>query len=221
MLEHLKIMSHYFGKGYKIVLRQVSNNLITMDRTKQKIMDAAVKVIAKDGYEGSTTRGIAQEAGVSEVTLFRKFKSKENILREVIIMRSNEVLQTFDSLVISEKGADLETGIRDIGRVVMNIIEENLDLVFIGIEEGRRRPEIADIIMNVFQQGIGLLSQFFEMQIKSGRMKNTNTKALALALLSHHYFVNILKGLNGEEALDINSETEVFIDIFTRGIAQE
>jgi len=46
--------------------------------TDQNILDAALKVFSTEGYAGATTRKIAQEANVTEVTLFRKFQSKEN-----------------------------------------------------------------------------------------------------------------------------------------------
>ena len=39
---------------------------------------------ARDGIRGATTREIARKAGVNEVTLFRHFKSKEQLLRAVL-----------------------------------------------------------------------------------------------------------------------------------------
>jgi len=55
-----------------------------MAETEDRILDAALKVFASEGYAGATTRKIAQEANVSEMTLFRKFQSKENLLKEVL-----------------------------------------------------------------------------------------------------------------------------------------
>jgi AcrR family transcriptional regulator len=69
-----------------------------MDETEQKILDAALSVLVSRGYEGITTRRIAEAAGVNEVTLFRKFQSKENILREVTIRNLNSALTTIDSM---------------------------------------------------------------------------------------------------------------------------
>jgi AcrR family transcriptional regulator len=42
------------------------------DATQQTILDAAVTTIARYGFRGTTTRRIAQTAGVNEVTLFRR-----------------------------------------------------------------------------------------------------------------------------------------------------
>ena len=52
--------------------------------THQRLLDAAARVFAQNGLEGATTREIAREAGVNEVTLFRHFQSKENLVAAVI-----------------------------------------------------------------------------------------------------------------------------------------
>src|SRR6185437_17057975 len=44
---------------------------------RERLLGAAAQVYAEAGYRGATTRRIAHEAGVSEITLFRQFGSKE------------------------------------------------------------------------------------------------------------------------------------------------
>lgn len=55
-----------------------------VDETREKILDAALKVFSKEGYKPAKTAIIAEEASFSEKTLFRKFKTKENLFNEVI-----------------------------------------------------------------------------------------------------------------------------------------
>jgi AcrR family transcriptional regulator len=49
---------------------------------RDRLLDAARKVFAHYGSAGATTRRIAEEAGVNEVTVFRHFGSKEALLEE-------------------------------------------------------------------------------------------------------------------------------------------
>ena len=51
---------------------------------RAKIIEAAARVYAAHGYRGATTRLIAEEAGVNEVTLFRHFGSKSALLDAMI-----------------------------------------------------------------------------------------------------------------------------------------
>jgi len=57
------------------------------DRTPvshERILEAAARVYALHGFRGATTRLIANEAGVNEVTLFRTFGSKSALIEAVL-----------------------------------------------------------------------------------------------------------------------------------------
>lgn len=51
---------------------------------RERLLTAAGRVYAEVGFRGATTRRIADEAGVNEVTLFRLFGSKAQLLAEAI-----------------------------------------------------------------------------------------------------------------------------------------
>ncbi len=211
---------------------QASAYMQIMTDTEQKILDAALRVFASEGYEGATTRRIAQEANVNEVTLFRKFQSKENLLREVLIKNRGLAISTLDSLFQIEKGADLETGLHVLGQNIAKAMRDkmrdsNIDLdimfLFMLIQEGRRRPEIAEILSStlssIFQMNIARLSEYFEFQIKNGKMRNINPRLAALAFVSYFAYTYLLRGVLGDNVLgDSEGEFEGFIDIFAKGI---
>jgi AcrR family transcriptional regulator len=50
------------------------------DLTKRRILQAAELVFSRDGFQGATTREIAREAGVNEVTIFRHFHTRKELL---------------------------------------------------------------------------------------------------------------------------------------------
>ena len=49
--------------------------------TEERILDAASELFATHGYTATSTRAIAERAGVNEVTLFRRFENKLGILK--------------------------------------------------------------------------------------------------------------------------------------------
>lgn len=51
--------------------------------TKDKLLRAALEIVARDGFEAATTAAIANSAGVAEGTLYRHFPSKDDLLIEV------------------------------------------------------------------------------------------------------------------------------------------
>lgn len=55
-----------------------------MKNTEQKILDAATNLFTAKGFLATTTKEIAEAANVSEMTLFRKFSTKQNLLTCII-----------------------------------------------------------------------------------------------------------------------------------------
>jgi AcrR family transcriptional regulator len=90
--------------------------------TKEKIIDAAFGLFSQKGYLGTTTKEIALHAGVSEVTLFRHFGSKESIFEEVI--QSKSFLPDLKNLIpklenLSLKDTLLEIATENIKKLIM------------------------------------------------------------------------------------------------------
>jgi AcrR family transcriptional regulator len=62
--------------------------------SRERILEAAGRVYAKHGFRGATTRLIASEAGVNEVTLFRTFGSKSALLEAVLMQQHDSHTDT-------------------------------------------------------------------------------------------------------------------------------
>ncbi|PLZ54327.1 TetR/AcrR family transcriptional regulator, partial [Fischerella thermalis] len=61
-------------------------------QTRGRILQAARRLFASQGFDGTTTRDLAQAAGVAEGTLFRHFPNKKAILVEVATAGWVEIL---------------------------------------------------------------------------------------------------------------------------------
>src|SRR5437868_14438448 len=54
------------------------------DERRKAIVTAAVPLFARKGFAGTTTRELAEAAGISEALLFRHFPSKQFLYREIL-----------------------------------------------------------------------------------------------------------------------------------------
>ena len=48
--------------------------------TKEKILETALTLFAKNGYDGTSVEQIAQDVGVKAPSLYKHFKGKDDIL---------------------------------------------------------------------------------------------------------------------------------------------
>ena len=193
--------------------------LALMNETEQRILNAAMKVFSEDGFEGARTRRIAELAGVNEVTLFRKFQSKENILRVVMMKNRDIVLQALDTVFLNENRANFQVNLHSLCENIMKIIEERIDMMIILIAESRKKPEIAGILAPVPEMILMRLTDYFEQQQKQGKMRNVNPRVAALACISYFFYSNLLRRmLRDNNSSGSKEEFESFIDIFLNGI---
>jgi AcrR family transcriptional regulator len=58
---------------------------------RDQLLEAAARLYAEAGYRGATTRRIATQAGVNEITLFRHFGSKDALMREAIARAGSSI----------------------------------------------------------------------------------------------------------------------------------
>lgn len=180
----------------------------------QSILEAAMKIFVKEGYDGTTTKSIAVEAGVNEVTLFRKFKSKENILRSVITYNCESALDILDSIFLNRKEeTDLYTTLNQLAHSLISFMNERINLMILLLGEGRRKPVVAQIISHIPNEMIKQLAKFFDDVIKHRKMMKIDPHLAALTFLSFIVYNTLMKGI-----LETEKAVDTFVDIFVKGI---
>jgi AcrR family transcriptional regulator len=74
--------------------------------TRERIIKVAAKLFAKEGYDNTTTRGIAAAAGIASGTLFNYFESKEAIVAALIseaLASAQQEIQKRDDETLEEE----------------------------------------------------------------------------------------------------------------------
>src|SRR3954463_12827018 len=96
--------------------------------THERLLDAAARLFARDGLDGATTREIAREAGVNEVTLFRLFGSKENLL-SAVVGRPFDNEQNGTKPCLPQTTGDLRKDLANFVHAYDALLTENLPLI--------------------------------------------------------------------------------------------
>lgn len=118
-------------------------------KTRERLLTAAIEVFSTAGVVGATTRAIARQAGVNEVTLFRHFESKEQLLGAVV---EQVIALNSEALAHQEEWTqDLRRDLLDYARMHDEMLEEYASLVRMFIGEAQRHP----------QESFQVLQQYF------------------------------------------------------------
>lgn len=187
--------------------------------TKDKILAAGLKAFSKKGYIGSTTKEIAGDAGVAEVTLFRHFPSKEKLFEEVIT--ANSFLPALKGLLPEVRNMPYEAALTVIGKRFLENLHARKDLIRIMHSEIHRYPEKISGIYQAFIDEIfhTLASYFSEMQ-KKKLLTAFNAELGARAFLGMFFaYFNAQEILMRKKSGLLDSENIVkeYVRIFARG----
>jgi len=100
---------------------------------KKKTLEAAIKLFAKQGYNGTSTLQIAKVAGVSQATVFKYFKTKEDLLYSIIVPVIPKLFSSFLGRV--KKANSVQELISYVVRDRFEFLEENRNTVRIVFSE--------------------------------------------------------------------------------------
>jgi AcrR family transcriptional regulator len=112
-----------------------------MISTEDKLLQAAIAVFAKRGVSGATTREIARRARVNEVTLFRHFRNKDELLRRVILCFGQRFEDVFADAPL-QTPLDLRRTVEKYARVYAQKLIENEEFVRTFMGELTRHPSL-------------------------------------------------------------------------------
>ena len=167
-------------------------------KTKEKILDAAIKVFSTYGYAGANIRAIAKAAGISIGGVYLYFRNKEELYLNLIKTRIEEQELTTKETVASAGSAGdalraflslhLEYGVKHKELILINIREH-------GFAFGK------EIKRKFFGNQIKLLKEILEKGISAREFRECDTEEAARLIMSTLRGVVISIALEGESVI--------------------
>ncbi len=126
-------------------------------------MTAFLELAGKHGYAETTTRAIAQAAGVNEVTVFRQFKDKDSLARTAVERFHPGAAITGYTLDfgVGAKAEAME-GVLNVLRFLRDTLWERAAFFRFNITEGFRRREIASLMADAPELARDLIRRALE-----------------------------------------------------------
>lgn len=186
-------------------------------KTGNKILTASMHLFAQKGYSAVTTKEIAKEAGVSEMTVFRHFDNKHNLFAKA-----------FDRFVFSPKGdalyeeleGDLEKDLFRLCSSYQDTLYKNQKIIFMYFKN-MEDPELDAILFKFSNEFQKVMCRYFaEMRDKGALKENQDPETLATTFLAANIglFVTSLVMNRLSYATDSRVCRANCIEIFVRGI---
>src|SRR5947199_2000744 len=119
------------------------------DDKRKAILDAAVRVFARQGYEASPVGDVAKEAGVAYGLVYHYFGSKEAVLEAVFREQWGRLLAAVAVAEDTGKTAPEQLGL--VVKIVLRSWRDDPNLVRLLVREITRNPHIQDELDEIGQ----------------------------------------------------------------------
>ncbi|KGK86438.1 TetR/AcrR family transcriptional regulator [Clostridium sp. HMP27] len=143
-----------------------------------QIIEAAVKVFSEKGFGQSRTSEIAKEAEVAEGTIFRYYKTKQDLLMGLVIPIIVKffrplVIKSAETIIKNEKDKPIDEVIKDLFIDRLALIEKNFPLIKTVFVEAMYHPELLETIQrDIAPKVIPFISAFVEANIEKGNFRD-------------------------------------------------
>lgn len=200
-------------------MRLINRPLQPECETRTRILQAAQKLFAHKGYDGTTTYELAQKAGVAEGTVFRHFETKKAILVEVATQGWIEILT--DLLTeLSEMGS--YKAVAQVMRKRMLNLHQNVDMLKVCFMEAQFHPDLRDRIqLEVITKMTTVAEAFFQTAMDKGIYRPMNPRIVAQVFLGMFTVAGFSQDTimePGSSPQALQEMAEGLADIFLNGV---
>jgi AcrR family transcriptional regulator len=186
----------------------------SIEETRVRILAAARQLYAQRGSRGTTTREIAELAGVNEATVFRHFGTKSQLLNA---MREHYVESTTMRAIYETLQGPMELQLRTIGISMLARMRANQDLMRVAIVEENFEPDGSTVTWRGPVENMRLLESYMAGLVADGRLRGEpGILASAFATLMFGYVIGHNKLWHMRD-IDDSAYVDIVIALFLRG----
>lgn len=189
------------------------------DRTSKyhRILEAAVKVFARQGFRQCTVAQIAKEAGVADGTIYLYFKNKDDILVHFFSFKAKQVFDRFREEVA--RGADSLEKLRNLIRVHLGEFQRDPDMAVVyQIETHQSRRLAEEQIREMGKMYRDIISDIVEEGQQEGLIRRDLYLSLVKRFILGAVEETIGTWLHSGRSYDLVSMADPLVDLFIKGI---
>jgi len=194
---------------------------------QRELLGAALAVFNRKGYEGSRTREIAVEAGVSEATLFKNFPTKRHLLAAlmkpfVATVIKPAMLAPLNAILARSVDVPVADVIREVMLDRLALVRARMPLFRTLVLEAARQPDIMDVIrQQILPEIIGVFTTVLDRAEARGELPSVDRRLFMRSALSLLVGYIALGGLAPDVFQERNDEAAVdsILGVLFHGVA--
>lgn len=193
------------------------NNKAKGNDKYHRILEAAVKVFAEQGFYQSTISQIAREAGVADGTIYLYFKNKDDILVQFFTYKTKLVFDRFREEV--DKADNCYDKLRNLIRRHLEEFQNDRNMAVLYQAETHQNSRLVEEqIKEMSKLYLDIVSEIVEQGQEEGRIRKDIYVSLVKRFIIGGVDEVINTWLHSGGKYDLVSMADPLVDLFIRGI---
>lgn len=139
------------------------------DLRREQILDSALQLFAAQGFAATSTKEVAQRAGITEGLLYHYFPTKAGLLQAVAERRHRFALELLD--VFGEPGVlPIARGLPEIGRRLLGLMRQEEPLIRIVVGEAQTNLELRAIMRELIEAMVAQMQGYLSHRLELGEL---------------------------------------------------
>jgi TetR/AcrR family fatty acid metabolism transcriptional regulator len=182
-----------------------------------RILDAAVKVFARQGFHQSTIAQVAKEAGVADGTIYLYFKNKDDILVHFFSNRTKQVFKGFQAEV--DKGVTSLEKLKNLIRRHLTEFQRDRDGAIVYQVETHQNSRLAEAQIKAMSKMYrDLITDIVEQGQQEGAIRKDIYVGLVKRFIIGAVDEVINTWLHSSDQYDLVSMADPLVELFIKGI---
>ena len=201
------------------MIKNITIIMCEFSTTDERIITATFKLLQKEGFSKTTTKKIAAKAEVSEITIFRNFKNKDNLIKITKEYYLEKFLAQLEEIFDFNDGDEIDEYLQSNFIGLLNLSDADFSIIKVAMEEVRDIPEKKQLISRITTTVIDKLDKFFQVQIEKGKIRPIDSRVLAMMCFGITFQSIILwKIYDKSPSVETSQYANDFLDILYNGI---
>jgi len=183
----------------------------------QRILEAAIKVFAEQGFFQSTIAQIAREAGVADGTIYLYFKNKDDILVQFFNYKTKQVFSGFREEV--NKGDNAVEKLRNLVRRHLAEFQRDRNMAILYQSETHQSMRMAEEqIREMSSMYLDIVAEIVEQGQQEGLMRKNLYSSLVKRFILGAVDEVINTWIHSGGDYDLVSMADPLVDLFIEGV---
>lgn len=137
---------------------------------REQILSTALKLFGQQGYSATTTKQIAQAAGITEGLIFRYFPTKVSLLQAIAKDR-DPLAQAFHTIFSKSDELPVATVLEQIALAWMEVTRTEMDFMSMLLSESQINPELRTTLQDSIEEAVTALAHILQARAQTGEIR--------------------------------------------------